>query len=213
MKEMTNHTRKNHEVFNPDKDTLNVGSTYELFGVMNCNFEAFRVVEHDEIGFRIAMRLPSRGKPFQALIEVFCDEPSSEPRFEYDWSVLQNCYLKNAIFTGISEKHGLSVYNFKIVSMDKEKRFIWLSRPEGWIQALTDLNEIPKSPGSVFGSQVSDKDKILHTQDKFAKKSLNSMNELMDELEESFENRLQRVIIVDGKLTHRIINRPQHMHL
>ena len=211
-------TQRNHEIFDPDCDELLEESTYQLFGVRNCDYEVFRIPERDEIGFRIGMLLPGRKKTnHQVLVEIFCRTQSSEPKFEIDWKTLQHCYLKNAIFTGKSNYRGFTVYNFQIASEDVEERFIWLECTDQYTDEEEDLqNEegiIARSSGSVFGSKITEEEKILRMNDRFANRSLRKRQLLIDHLEEQAEVPFQQVLMIDGQLGHPMICKPQKMHL
>ena len=188
------------------------GQSYDLFGIRNCDYEVYQIPEYHEIGFRIGLTIGNKEETTLALIEIECATTKAEPRPDQNWSSLQVCYLKNCIYTGDCQKYGLVIKNFKIISADEHKRFLWLSDAEEWPNSIDDeLFTVEKSSGSVFGYQIRPEDKEIGSRDTFCGDFLDKWNRTLNYLEEASES--TSLLMVDESFSHRIITEQPKMHL
>ena len=171
-----------YTVHSQNKNELVPGTKYDVCGLVNAGTKMFLRSKLNCTVFRVPI-VTDCG--LQIIVEVWADCKSQEPRFTWDWRILQFTLIRGAIFKHKLTPFGVDVYFFKVNTSNRDFRFIWISEPcrNFWMNPVKDVEEISerriyhvqnfdssvvrgflkRSNGSCFGKFVPEKDRNLHS--------------------------------------------------
>ena len=104
-------------VVKEDTRNLDVGTKYDLTGLVNAEVKMYLRSRHGCIIFRVPL-VTHDG--VQCLCEIWCDERAQEPRYSPNWRQLQLTIIRGAVFKREIDSHGMKIFFFKVNTSNRK---------------------------------------------------------------------------------------------